>query len=65
MTAGIVAFTSLSADHVQKLGEDLDKARAEKAQEMDQGDVTMDLIVPTHFAGLTRVFSFMSNYRSA
>ena len=56
---------ALSPDQVQKLGEELDKARAEAAQKKDQGDVSVDLIVPTHLAGLTQVFGFMSNYRSA
>ena len=61
MTAGIVAFMSVSADQVQKLGEELDKTRVEAAQKKYQGDVSVDLIVPTHLAGLTQVFGFMSN----
>jgi hypothetical protein len=65
VTASIILHMSLSADQVQKLGDELDKARAEAAQKKDQGDVSVDLIVPTHLAGLTQVFGFMSNYRSA
>ena len=65
MTVGIVAFMRLFPDTFQKLGEELDKAIAEAAQKMDQEDMRVDLIVPTHLAGLTQVFGFMSNYRSA
>ena len=61
----IVSYMSLSTDQVQKLGEELDRARAIAAQKVDQGDVDVDLIVPSHLAGLTQVFGFMSNYRSA
>ena len=65
VTVGIIAFMLLSADHVQKLGDELDKARAEAAQKIYHGDMSVDLIVATHLAGLTWVFGFMSNYRSA
>ena len=65
VTAGIVAFMSLSLDHIQKLGGELDKARADAAQKKDQGDVNVDLIVPTHLSGLKQVFGFLTNYRSA
>ena len=64
MTAGIIAFMSLSVDQVQKLGDELDKVRREAAQKKDHGDVSVDLSVPTHSARLTQVFGFMSNYRS-
>ena len=63
--AGIVAFMVLFPDQVQKLGEEFDKARAEAAQRKDQGDVNVELIVPTHLSGLKQVFGFMANYRSA
>ena len=59
VTAGIVAFMSLSPDQVQKLGEELDKARAEAAQKKDQGDVNVGLIVPTRLSGLKQVFGFL------
>jgi hypothetical protein len=65
ITAGIVAFMALSSDQVQKLGEELDKARAEAAQKKDQGDVNVELIVPSHLSGLKQVFGFLANYRSA
>ena len=65
MTVGIGAVMRLFPDTFQKLGEELDKAIAEAAQKMDQGDVSVELIVPTHLAGLTQVFGFMSKYRSA
>ena len=52
VTAGIIAFMSLSLDQVQKLGDELDKARAEAAQKKVQGEVNVELIVPTHLSGL-------------
>ena len=35
------------------------------AQKKYQGDVNLDLIVPTHLSGLKQVFGFLANYRSA
>ena len=65
VTASIILYMLLSAGQFQKFGEELDKTRAEAAQKMDQGYVNVEMIVPSHLAGLTQVIVFMSNYRSA
>jgi hypothetical protein len=65
VTLSFISYTSLSAEQIQKPGEDLDKTRAVSTQKVDQGDMDVDMIVPSHLAGLTQVFDFMSNYCSA
>ena len=52
---------SLSMGQVQKLGEDLDRVRIIVAQKVDQGDMDVEMIVPSHLVGLTQVLGFMSN----
>ena len=62
----LISYMSLSTNQVQKLGEELDRIRAIAAQKVDQRDyVDLELVVPSHLAGLARVSGFMSNYCSA
>ena len=53
LTASIILYMLLSVDQVQKLKEELDKLRAEAAHKVDQGDMNVKMIVPSHLAGLT------------
>ena len=47
----VVAYNSLSADQIQQLSDNIDKAKAQAAHMSDIGGIDVDMIMPSHSTG--------------
>jgi hypothetical protein len=60
-----VAYRSLSINHIQQLGDNLDReTHHEQHRSLKMREVDVELIMPSHITVLGQIFSIMANYRA-